>query len=129
MAKKSKPTKRRVASKFKNKNIDFFNIENDEDEEFDVAGEYTVIRNSAGKIIGVKPIGGSSAGSSSAPMDGPWSLDPPGPSRMQNLMDNISNASKFGFMKKGGQIKKGIKKRKKIKGVGKALRGYGKAMK
>jgi len=127
MAKKSKPTKRRTASKFKNKNIDFFDIENDEDEEFDVAGEYTVIRNSAGKIIGVKPIGGSRP--SSAPMDGPWSLDPPGPSRMQNLMDNISNASKFGFMKKGGQIKKGIKKRKKIKGVGKALRGYGKAMK
>ena len=126
MAKKRK-LKRRTASKFKNKNIDFFDIENDEDEEFDVAGEYSVIRDSDGKIIGVKSIGGSRP--SSAPMDGPWSLDPPGPSRMQNLMDNISNASKFGFMKKGGQIKKGIKKRKKIKGVGKALRGYGKAMK
>jgi hypothetical protein len=126
MAKKRK-LKRRTASKFKNKNIDFFDIENDEDEEFDVAGEYSVIRDSDGKIIGVKSIGGSFP--SSAPMDGPWSLDPPGPSRMQNLMDNISNASKFGFMKKGGQIKKGIKKRKKIKGVGKALRGYGKAMK
>ncbi len=128
MAKKSK-LKRRTASKFKNKNknIDFFDIENDEDEEFDVAGEYTVIRGSDGKIIGVKPIGGSRP--SSAPMDGPWSLDPPEPTRMQNLLDNISNASKFGFMKKGGQIKKGIKKRKKIKGVGKALRGYGKAMK
>ena len=57
-------------------------VENDEDEEFDVAGEYTVIRGSDGKIIGVKPIGGSRP--SSAPMDGPWSLDPPEPTRIQN---------------------------------------------
>jgi hypothetical protein len=62
-------------------------------------------------------------------MDGPWSLDPPGPGRLQNLLDHISTASKFGFMKKGGQIKRTIKKRKKPRGVGKAVRGYGKAMK
>jgi hypothetical protein len=133
MTKKTKKTKRNTKSKFKNKDIDFFDIadedEDEDDEEFDVAGtHYRTIRDSNGKIVGIKPIGGSSAGSP-APMDGPWSLDPPGPGRLQNLLDHISTASKFGFMKKGGQIKRTIKKRKKPRGVGKAVRGYGKAMK
>ena len=127
--KTTKKTVKKINSKFKKKNSDPFDSEDneDEDEEFDVAGEYTVIRSNDGKIIGVKPIGGSKV-SGMAPKNGPWTLDPPGMSRLQTLMEGIGTAGKLS-MKKGGQIKKPIKKRKKIKGVGKALRGYGKAMK
>ena len=125
--KTTKKTVKKTNSKFKKKKLDPFDSEDDEDEdeEFDVADTFSITDLKTGKKSTYNV---PSKASGIAPKDGPWTLDPPGMSRMKTLMEAIGTAGKLS-MKKGGQIKKPIKKRKKIKGVGKALRGYGKAMK